>query len=376
MGNLELVRLGDLGNFAHKSSIKAGDGQAEGKYKFFTSSTEQTKYTDTFLYDFPALIFGTGGCASVHYCDSLFSTSTDCLVFFSEHPQINLKAIYWYLSGNMRLLEEGFRGAGLKHISKNYLANEILIPIFNSPTQDKIADVLDRASTLIEKRRLQLDKLDLLIKSQFIEMFGDDQYPRAKLEDICAYITKGTTPPANALHKFPAESNVPYLKVYNLSDNGGLQFWKEPQYVDKEMHNTVLRRSRVYANDVLMNIVGLPLGKFALVTDDFPEWNVNQAIAIFRSEEKVLPIYLMYAMMQPNVLRPFLEKAVGIRQVNLSLVQCRELTIPLPPIPLQARFADFVQSVEAQKVRLRQSLTNLELNYKSLLQKCFRGELF
>jgi type I restriction enzyme S subunit len=57
----------------------------------------------------------------------------------------------------------------------------------------------------------------------------------------------------------------------------------------------------------------------------------------------------MYAMMQPYVLRPFLEKAVGIRQINLSLKQCRELEIPLPPLALQTRFADFVRQADKSK---------------------------
>ena len=63
-----------------KSKIKAGDGKANGKYKFFTSSPMQSKFVDEANYDEPALIFGTGGNASVHYCDEPFSTSTDCLV--------------------------------------------------------------------------------------------------------------------------------------------------------------------------------------------------------------------------------------------------------------------------------------------------------
>ena len=60
-----------------KSKIKAGDGKPKGKYRFFTSSQNQTKYIDEATYSQPALIFGTGGSANVHFCNEPFSTSTE-----------------------------------------------------------------------------------------------------------------------------------------------------------------------------------------------------------------------------------------------------------------------------------------------------------
>ena len=168
MSKWEMVRLGDIGGFAPKSSIKAGEGKSDGKYKFFTSSNEQTKYIDNCEYEFPALVFGTGGNASVHYCDTPFSTSTDCLVFFTTKSEIDLRSIYRYLSGNMYLLEEGFRGAGLKHISKKYISTEIFVPLLDLDIQRQIADVLDRVNLLISQRKKQLEQLDLLVKSRFV----------------------------------------------------------------------------------------------------------------------------------------------------------------------------------------------------------------
>ena len=76
-----------------KSKIKASDGKSEGKYKFFTSSPMQTRFIDEANYDKPSLIFGTGGNASVHFCDEPFSTSTDCLVMYGRN-KIELESIY------------------------------------------------------------------------------------------------------------------------------------------------------------------------------------------------------------------------------------------------------------------------------------------
>ena len=184
-------------------------------------------------------------------------------------------------------------------------------------------------------------------------MFKGGQYPVVKAQDVCHFITKGTTPKADAIFSKPFEDSIPYLKVYNLSFDGSMLFFEEPQYIPKSVHDGFLARSKVYPNDVLMNIVGPPLGKFALVTDEFPEWNINQAIAIFRAKEAVHPQFLLHALMQPDVLGPFLEKAQGVRQLNFSLEQCRNLEFPLPPINEQRAFVAYVQQSDKSKFNVQ-----------------------
>ena len=209
---------------------------------------------------------------------------------------------------------------------------------------------IHHAKNALDSRQAQLTKLDELVKARFVEMFENNTYPKVKVSTVCDFITKGTTPPNDLISEEYSSDKVPYLKVYNLSFNGELLFDTAPQYISENIHNGMLARSKVYPNDVLMNIVGPPLGKFSLVTDEFPEWNINQAIAIFRAKEKINPKYLLSALMQPEVLNPFLRQAVGIRQLNLSLSQCRDLEIFLPPLSLQNQFSAFVAEVDKSKL--------------------------
>ena len=190
---------------------------------------------------------------------------------------------------------------------------------------------------------------NLVFKSQFIEMFKDGKYPIVKAQDVCHFITKGTTPKADEIFTEPKENSIPFLKVYNLSFDGSMMFFQEPQYIDRSVHEGKLSRSKVYPDDVLMNIVGPPLGKFAIVNDDYEEWNINQAIAIFRAREAVNSKFLLHALMQPDVLGPFLEKAQGVRQLNLSLEQCRNLEFPLPPVAEQMEFVKFAEQSDKSK---------------------------
>lgn len=98
-----------------------------------------------------------------------------------------------------------------------------------------------------------------------------------RFQDI-AFVASGSTPKQEAFLK---TGSIPYLKMYNLV-NQAINFEYRPQFVKPEVHYGQLKRSIALPGDVLMNIVGPPLGKLAIVPDDYPEWNFNQAIVLFR----------------------------------------------------------------------------------------------
>ena len=119
---MEYIKIKDILEFKKKSKIKASEGLKIGKYNFYTSSKEQNKFLDYYEYSNEALIIGTGGNANIHHSYGKFSVSTDCFVLENKDNKIFLvEYIYKYLLKNIHILENGFRGAGLKHISKVYL---------------------------------------------------------------------------------------------------------------------------------------------------------------------------------------------------------------------------------------------------------------
>ncbi len=291
---------------------------------------------------------------------------------FSVSSQLDQQYLYYYLKSDFAL--QRIRAVATGSVRDNLkldMLYEFPIDLPDIETQRNIAHRLDSVKGVISLRRKELHTLDDLIKARFAEMFGGEKYKTVKSAEVCDFITKGTTPPPEKIVLEYETGLIPFLKVYNLSSTGELLFDAEPQYITTEIHNGKLARSKVYPNDVLMNIVGPPLGKFSLVTDEFEEWNVNQAIAIFRSKKDVLPRYLLAALMQPKVLRPFLQQAVGIRQLNLSLEQCRNLEFPLPPIEEQEKFVEFSAQVNKTKSAVQQALEKAQLLFDSLMQKYF-----
>ena len=133
---MQKIKLWQL-QFQPKSKIKAWEQKKSGLYKFFTSSSIQKSYIDEYSHIWPALIFWTWWSASVHFCDEIFSTSTDCFVLKANDENINLKYVSYYLKGNINILENWFKWAGLKHISKEYLSN-IDIPLPSLEQQKQI----------------------------------------------------------------------------------------------------------------------------------------------------------------------------------------------------------------------------------------------
>lgn len=249
--------------------------------------------------------------------------------------------------------------------------NEISIPLPSKDKQIELAELFDKVVGVISKRNKELSALDDLIKARFVELFECGDHEIVKASDVCDFITKGTTPPTGEITEEYENGKIPFLKVYNLSFTGEMLFDENPQYILAETHNGKLARSKVYPNDVLMNIVGPPLGKFTLVTDEFEEWNINQAIAIFRAKERILPRFLLHALMQPKVLEPFIGQAVGIRQQNLSLEQCRNLQFPLPSLEEQKSFVEFAEQLDKSKVAVQKALDETQMLFDSLMQKYF-----
>ncbi|MFD9321110.1 restriction endonuclease subunit S [Streptomyces sp. NPDC060053] len=196
--------------------------------------------------------------------------------------------------------------------------------------------------------------------------------------DICEFISSGSTPKPHLM--YAGSGDVPFLKVYNITQDGRVDFTNKPTYVDRETHEKQLRRSRVRPGDVLTNIVGPPLGKTAVVPDQYPEWNINQAIVAFRAGDEVHPEWLSLVLRSPIVLGMLQRTAKATAgQFNVALSTCRELPLPIPPMDKQLdlvaqstelleisdRFASQVERISLRSHHLRQAI----------LRRAFTGKL-
>lgn len=215
------------------------------------------------------------------------------------------------------------------------------------------------------------DALSYEYKSAKLSIDGNRAKVKARF--FCNFITKGTTPSKNELLD---EEKIPFLKVYNIV-NQSLDFDYKPIYISEATHTRKLGRSKIFPGDVIMNIVGPPLGKVAIISDQYPEWNMNQALAVYRPVGGVSNNYIYYVLSAKSTLESVLKEVKGTAgQDNLSLEQCRDLAITLPSLEEQHRIVakvnelmalcnnmlEKIQSVQITQLNLTDAIAEQEIN--------------
>lgn len=188
-----------------------------------------------------------------------------------------------------------------------------------------------------------------------------------RMGELCYPITKGTTPD---VHEIKADGEIPYLKMFNIV-NQKLDFDYRSQYISKKVHDEKLTRSKVYPNDVIMNIVGPPMGKIAMVTDEFPEWNLNQAMAIFRGYDISINPYI-YVFLNSMIWFKYVHTLGVVGQENMSLEQCKDIAVALPPLAEQKEIVARVEQHLQTITQIETQIVTRETTTKQLMQSILK----
>lgn len=366
----------DICTFYPKSKIKAGEGMTHGRFPFYTSSNTLNKYLNSYQIEEDGIILGTGGNASIHYCSGRFSASTDCLVICSKNPDIYNEYLYYYLLNSIHILENGFRGAGLKHISKKYIEDIEINYIPDVNIQKKIINIINKSKILINKRKEQIEALDELVKSQFIEMFGDPKdnnkgWEIKKLGDIYKV---GSS--KRIYQREQTSSGIPFLRISDLvkrieTGNNSCEL-----YISEEQYNSFKAKMLVpLENDILVTSRGT-LGLCYIVKEKDKFYFQDGMISWLKQiDVDVDPIYITTLFSMNGFRKQIDEIPTGTTVNYLSIARLANLEVMYPNIKLQNEFSNFVKQVEKLKFKMEQSLKGLENNFNSLMKDSFSGNL-
>ena len=257
-------------------------------------------------------------------------------------------------------------GAKMPRLGTKVLLNKE-IPLPPLEEQRRIAAVLDKVSDLIAKRRAQLDKLDLLVKARFVEMF-EHVSDQVLLSDV-AEVTGGLT--KNSKRKdFPIK--LPYLRVANVFfDTIDTNEILEIGLTEEEKRKTLLQNGDL----LFVEGNGNPeqIGRVAVWQDEIvPCVHQNHLIKARFNLAKMLPTYAMNYFMTQKGREQIREKAVSTSGLyTLSVSKIESLHIPFAPMDRQLQFTDFKEKVDKSKLTIRQSLNKLETLKKALMQQYF-----
>lgn len=273
--------------------------------------------------------------------------------------------LYHFLKDKTAYLNSLGRGATFKEISKSIVEN-IQIPLPPIDEQHKIAAVLDKVSDLIAKRRQQLDKLDLLVKSKFVEMFGNEDYPHQELISLIregAGLSYGIVQPGD-----DGTGDMGVLRPVDFVD--GKIDTASIKYIDRTIGEG-FKKTELYGDELLITVRGTT-GITALTDIRFNGMNVTRGIAVVRYDrDKINPVYLNSYLKTDESQRYIQEHTRGatLQQINLSDLRIQQILVP--PRKQQEQFAAFVEQTEKTKTTISQSLEKLETLKKAVMQEYF-----
>lgn len=357
-----MVRLGDICTKA-TSNIKQSDLDGNiGKYPIYGASG-LIKTVDFYEQEKPyvAVVKDGAGVGRILQCPA-HSSVIGTLQYIIPNEDVNVSYLAYAMT-HMNL-SKYYLGAAIPHIYfKDYCKEELLD--HSKEEQQHIAAVLDKVSELIDLRKRQLAKLDELVKSRFVEMFGDINindkgWDAQPLGELCSIVRGGSPRP---IEQFLG-GDVPWIKIGDATDGDSIYLNSTKEHI---IQAGVKKSRLVKAGSLIFANCGVSLGFARIITFDgciHDGWLAMEDI-----DERLDKIFLLQALNQMT--EHFRAIAPAGTQPNLNTAIMKAYMQILPPIEMQKEFIDFCKQVDKSKVVVQQSLDKLETLKKSLMQEYF-----
>lgn len=352
-----MARLGDVCEIldSKRVPVTAADRQP-GPYPYYGANGVQDYVADYIFDDELVLLAEDGGNFGSKDKPIAYRVSGKCWVNNHAHvlkPKQGLDVDYLCYSLMFYDVSGLVNGATRQKLTQADM-RKMEIPLPSLEEQRRIASVLDKVSDLIAKRRAQLDKLDLLVKSRFVEMTENSETVLTRMGDVATYVNGYAFKPTNW-----SENGLPIIRIQNLNNANA-----EYNYFDGVLPEKYLVRK----GDVLVSWA-THLEAYIWKGDD--AW-LNQHI--FKVEFDKIPIndaYFVYST--EKALRQAFRNAHGFKPTmeHIKRSDFEDAVIQLPDVEVQNKFAQFAAQVDQSKLTIQRSLDKLEILKRALMQQYF-----
>lgn len=277
---------------------------------------------------------------------------------------VDIDVTYLYYAIDSMNLEKYYSGATIPHIYyKDYQKEPINLPCL--AIQREIANVFMKIDQMIDWRNQQLQKLDELVKSRFVEMFGDINlnnkgWTKQPLGELCTIVRGGSPRP---IDKFLG-GDVPWIKIGDATEGDNVYLYSTKEHIIEE---GVSKSRLVKAGSLIFANCGVSLGFARIITFDgciHDGWLAMEDI-----DSRLDKIFLLQALNQMT--QHFREIAPAGTQPNLNTSIMKAYKQIIPPMQLQKEYIAFVAQVDKSKLAVQKSLEQLEILKKSLMQAYF-----
>ena len=326
-------------------------------------------YVADYTHDGEFPLIGRQGalCGNVNLAFGKFHATEHAVVV---QPKIEMNVHWLYYALNAMNLGQYATGAAQPGLAVSKLET-LSIEIPNISEQNKIAQTLYKVEQLVNFRKQQLAKLDELVKARFVEMFGDaklnpNNLPCCSLSEYIVFLTSGS----RGWSQYFTDSGEYFITIKNVKN---CKITLQDVQCVTPPDNAEAKRTRVQENDLLISITA-DLGRTGIVTKEIAEHGayINQHLTCIRlKQDKLNPLYVAYYMESDAGKEQFIAKNQSAVKAGLNFNAINSLKLMVPPLSLQNEFAAFVERVDQQKQTVQQSLEELELMKKALMQEYF-----
>ena len=362
---MKKIRLGDVVSFSKGQQINGDELMKKGRYDYLNGGINPSGCWNDFNVTGDTVTVSEGGnsCGYVNYMSYPFWCGAHC--YYLYNSKLNNKYLYYALKSQQEKIMKLRTGACMPNIKKTDLGKFELYITTDINAQELTVFILDKITDLIDKRKKQLEKLDELVKSRFIEMFGDCDLTAQKKEwkavREVGTVVGGSTPKTSVAGYWNGEYR--WLSPAELEQDSGVIFDSVKKITKAGIESCSLHELPV--GTVILSSRA-PIGKLAIAGNTF---YCNQGFKNIVCSERIVPRYLYSLLLFNTEYLNSLGRGATFKEISKLIVE--NIKIPIPPIDLQNEFAKFVAKTDKSKFEIKQSLEKLELLKKALMQKYF-----
>ena len=363
---MEKLKLGDICEFINGRAFKPSEWEKKGlpivriqnlndenaEFNFYSKDVKKI-----YIINNNQLLFSWSGTPGTSFGAFFWNRGKAVLNqhIFKIIPKIdiNIEFLKYLLNGNLNtIISKSHGGVGLKHITKGEL-EKIVVDIPEIKKQEYIVKTLNQTLEIINNKKNQLKELDILIKSQFVEMFENEKYNKKTLSELTNKITDGSHNPPTGIAENEGYMMLSSQNIINNSIN-----YDNVRYLKKEDFEKENRRTDLQKGDVLLTIVGT-VGRTAIITE---ESNIvlQRSVAVIKPNTEINSVYLVGALNSESVIKQLNKGAKGVAQKGIYLNDLKKIIIKVPPIELQNQFAEIVKQINKQKFVLLETIKKLK----------------
>ena len=325
----------------------------KGKYPYYGANGLQD-YVDNYIFDDELVLLAEdGGNFEIKNKPIAYRVSGKCWVNNHAHVLKAKECInvdYLCYSLMYYNVENIINGATRKKLTQAAM-RKMKITMRSMREQLFIVRKLSQITEIMKNRKRQLDELDTLVKSRFVELFGDPKLNNKgwKIGIVSDYYeVKGGKRIPKGMGYARGVTKHPYLRATDMKNETILD--NDIHYIDDEVYEHI-RRYTVKAGDIYLTNVGVNLGMAGIIPDKYDGANLTEnAVKLVPRTEKIMDgLFLAHYINSPGIQNYINERKMSVGVPKLAIFRIETMPLILPPIELQNQFADFVASIDKLK---------------------------